>query len=153
MLRVGLALLLLFATPALADDWGSYANARFGYSIDVPPGFWQGPESDNGDGRAFRDGASKLTVWGGNIVEADFEAEAKAAIGFVEEDGWRVTYQAVAPDWASFSGTQDKRIVYERMIAICDGQYGAFRLEYTNTELARMDPVINRLARSLKGSC
>ena len=48
---------IVLAAPVLASDWGQYDNARFGYRVDVPPGFEWGKEADNGDGRAFRGGA------------------------------------------------------------------------------------------------
>lgn len=148
-----LALFSLIAIPALADDWGRYSNDRFGYVVDVPPGFAAGKEADNGDGRAFRNGATRLAVWGGHIIEADFEAEAAAAEGLAGDDGWSVTYQAVTPSWASFSGSKGQRILYERMIALCDGtQYAAFRLEYSAVDLAELDPVVNRLVKSLEPS-
>jgi hypothetical protein len=146
---VSVLIALLFASPVLAEDWGRYSNDRFGYAVDVPPGFSWGRESDNGDGRAFRDGTRKLSVWGGNIVEDSFESAARAAIGFAADDGWAITYQAVAPDWASFSGTQGQRVLYERMIALCDGRYAAFQLEYSAPDIGRMTPVVERLVQSL----
>ncbi len=153
-MRLILALIACLALgPAFADDWGHYANARFGYAIDVPPGFAQGRESDNGDGRPFRDGASKLKVWGGNLTDADFEAAAATAMRLAEGEGWALTYRSVTPSWTSFSGTQGQRVLYQRMIATCPGQYAAFRLEYSAVDMAKLDPVVNRLVRSLKGSC
>jgi hypothetical protein len=148
--------LLIFAlccAPALADDWGSYENGRFGYTIDVPPGFTWGKQSDNGDGRRFRSGATRLAVWGGQIVEDSFEGAAQAAIGFAAGDGWAISYEAVTPSWASYSGTQGQRVLYERMIALCDGQYAAFRLEYSAVDIGELGPVVDRLVQSLKGGC
>ncbi len=69
------------ASRLLATDWGQYDNARFGYTIDVPPGVRVGKEADNGDGRAFRGGASKLLVWGGNITEDSFEERGRLGQG------------------------------------------------------------------------
>ncbi|MBN9310594.1 hypothetical protein [Devosia sp.] len=153
-MRALLALLLvLVLTPALADDWRRYDNARFGYSIEVPPGFAVGREADNGDGREFRDGATKLAAWGGTIFEDSFEAAVAAAMASAEGDGWTLTYRSVTPSWASFSGMQGKRVLYQRMVAGCDGQYAAFRLQYSAADITRLDPVVNRLVRSLKPGC
>jgi len=146
-------MLIALAAPALATDWGQYDNARFGYTVDVPPGFEWGKEADNGDGRSFRAGASKLLVWGGNVTEDSFESAVVAAKGFAESDGWNISYEAVTPSWASFSGAQGKRVLYQRMIALCDGAYAAFRLEYSAVELGSMKPVVEQLVRSLKGGC
>lgn len=146
-------LLIVLAAPVPASDWGQYDNARFGYTVDVPPGFEWGQEADNGDGRAFRGGATKLLVWGGNIVEGSFESAVAAAKEYAAADGWGISYEAVTPSWASFSGAQGKRILYQRMIALCDGAYAAFRLEYSAVDLGTMEPVVERLVRSLKGEC
>ncbi len=146
-------LLIALAAPALAADWEAYGNARFGYSIEVPPGFEWGKEADNGDGRSFRSGATKLLVWGGNITEDSFESAVAAAKAFAIGDGWGITYEAVTPNWASFSGTQGKRVLYQRMIALCDMQYAAFRLEYSAVDIGTLESVVERLVQTLKGRC
>lgn len=148
-----LSILIALASPALAEEWRSYENARFGYAIDVPPSFEWSREADNGDGRDFRDGATKLAVWGGNITEGDFERAVTAARDFVSAEGWGISYEATTPSWASYSGSQAKRILYQRMIALCDGRYAAFRLEYSAIDIGRLEPVVDRLVQSLKGGC
>lgn len=154
---LGILLLCLFAVPVLGAEWSRYANARFGYGIDVPPGFSAAPEADNGDGASFApaDGAERLTVWGGSVTEPDFEAEVAQRIAWTEADGWAITYRAVTPRWASYSGTRAGRVLYARLVAACGGtEFAAFTLEYGIAELARFDPVVARLVRSLKpGGC
>lgn len=146
-------MLIALTAPALAADWEAYGNARFGYTIEVPPGFEWGKEADNGDGRSFRNGATKLLVWGGNITEDSFESAADAAKEFAIGDGWGITYEAVTPSWASYSGTQGQRVLYQRMISLCDMQYAAFRLEYSAVDIGRLEPVVERLVQTLKGGC
>jgi hypothetical protein len=141
----------LLATPALAQGWGHYDNARFGYSIDIPPGFVGEGESDNGDGQGFykADGAQGLSLWGGNLPY-DFEAEVSEAMDYaIAENGWNITYQASTPRWASFSGIKGFRILYQRMVLLCDSSYAAFRVEYSVADSAEMDPVVERLVQSL----
>lgn len=146
-----LALIAVLATPALAADWERYHNARFGYTVEVPPGLAWGPEADNGDGRQFRDGATRLAVWGGNLVEPDLETSARSDLDLAKNDGWTITYEAIAPNWASFSGTSGARILYERMIALCDpGQYAGFLLEYSVSDAAEVNLMVDRLVRSLQ---
>jgi hypothetical protein len=50
--------LLFFALPAaaFAQGWEPYVNARFGFAVDVPPGFTLVQEADNGDGRTYANG-------------------------------------------------------------------------------------------------
>ena len=68
-LSLFLAVLLLLPAPAMAADWRHYVNARYGYGVDVPPGFVAQGESENGDGQVFKTPTATLTVFGGNILE------------------------------------------------------------------------------------
>jgi hypothetical protein len=150
-----LLIALLFASPALAQEWDSYSNSRFGYVVDVPPGFAGDGESDNGDGQFFEsaDGTQTLRVYGGNNVDGGFEASITAAMRYAREDGWALSYERVTPSWASFSGTRNGIIVYARAIALCGGaQFASFQLEYPERDLAKMNPVVERMVRSLKPS-
>lgn len=150
-----LIIFALFGAPALAQDWDHYDNGRFGYGIDIPPGFVSSGESDNGDGQTFAtDGRPiDLLIWGGYALEG-FETEVAQRMAWDTEEAWNVTYQATTPRWASWSAIKGFRILYQRMVLLCDGSsYAAFRAEYSVTDSAEMDPVIERLVRSLQGTC
>ena len=152
-MRLLLALLLLLPLPAMAADWSHYTNVRFGYAIDVPPGFTAQGESDNGDGQVFKTPTATLTVFGGNVMEADFEAEVKAREGYATDDGWAITYQVSTPQKASWSGKRGARILYGRMIALCGGeQFGSFELDYSTADLKTFNPIVDRLVSSLKAT-
>jgi hypothetical protein len=147
-------LLALFATPALAQGWDHYENGRLGYGIDIPPGFSGNGESDNGDGQSFysEDGGKVLLVWGGNLM-GPFESEVASTIYSAGESGWNIAYEAVTPRWASFSGVKGSRILYQRMVMLCDGtSYAAFRAEYSAADAGEMDAVIEKLVLTLKAS-
>lgn len=154
-MRVVLALaLLLLAVPAFAQYWTHYANARFGYEIDVPPGFEHGGESANGDGQMFYnlEASQGVTVWGGSFLDS-FEQEAADAIARATTENWSITDQSLTPQWASFSAQRDHRIMVQRMIGLCDGaSYAAFRIEFNIGDLARMDAILEGLARSFRPS-
>lgn len=153
-----LSLLVVFAIPAFADDWSHYDNARFGYAIDIPPGYLGRGASDNGDGQVFEpaNGIQTLTVWGGFLVDG-FEAEVASRMTSVEADGWNLTYQATTPHWASFSGKVGTTMLYQRLIEICHGSgYAAFQLQYSAKDIAAMDEVLTQLVQSLQevgGAC
>jgi hypothetical protein len=151
-------LLALLVGPASAQDWGRYDNDRYGYSVAIPPDYLGQGESGNGDGQEFqrRRGAQRLTIWGGLLggLNESFEAEVKWRMEQDEASAWNVTYQAVTPEWASFSAIKGSRILYQRMILLCDRQsYAAFRLEYSVRDLASMDGVVDKLVGSLQGVC
>ncbi|ODT69118.1 MAG: hypothetical protein ABS75_18295 [Pelagibacterium sp. SCN 63-23] len=145
----------LIAGPALAQAnlaqvWSHYGNARFGYELDIPPGFEGHGESGNGDGQGFYriEAEQGLVVWGGNLL-ASFSAEAEDALARASAENWAVTEQAVTPQWAGFSGQRDHRVFHQRMILLCDGNsYAAFRAEYNLRDLPAMTNVIAGLVRS-----
>lgn len=151
------ALLMLVPAAVLAADWGHYANARFGYEIDVPPGFVGQDESENGDGEVFKTPTATLTVYGANIVSGGFEDEVKQRREWAAGDGWAITYQVSTPDKASYSGKRGARILYARLIALCGGaQLAAFELAYSTADVTAFDPIVTRLVHSLQpagGNC
>ncbi|WP_210165399.1 hypothetical protein [Devosia chinhatensis] len=152
MKRLTLLFCLLLCTPALAQFWGHYANARFGYEIDVPPDFEGNGESDNGDGQVFSNlaGEQGLQVWGGELSETLGE-EAATAIDQLTRDRWVLSAQVSSPRWAQFSAQRDHRIVQQRMILLCDGaSFAAFRLEHNIADLGRLDSVLSGLERSFQ---
>jgi hypothetical protein len=143
---------LLVAPAFAAMHSGTYENARFGYVIAVPPGFYGEGESQSGDGQVFRSesGTATLHVWGGHIIEGSFEDAMQAAIDYASEDGWRLGEQRVTPSWASFSGTRNGLMLHSHVIALCGGsQFAAFALEYPERDLAKMSAAAERLATSL----
>lgn len=149
-----LILFALFVSPAFAQGWDHYDNARFGYGVDIPPGYVASGESDNGDGTSFYNarGAQGLLVWGGTLL-ADFESEVASAMDYaIAENGWNITYQVVTPRWASFSGIKGSRVLHQRMVLLCDGtSYAAFRAEYSVTDMTTVTPAIERMTQSLRG--
>lgn len=153
MRRLALVLALLTSAPAFAQVWSHYDNGRFGYGIDVPPGYVGQGESQNGDGQVFYlpDGLQGVTVWGGMLDSVPLAFETEATDRFVSDvqRGWTVTYQASTPQWATWSGTRANRVLYQRMILLCDeASYAAFRAEYEQRDLSKMHAVIEGLVRS-----
>jgi hypothetical protein len=137
-----------------AADWGTYANARFGYVIDVPPGFSEIAEAENGDGGTSRSSDSKaeLRIWGGYTTEGDFGDEVRWRIEQDVSDGWSVSYRKAKADWASWSGVKGDRVVYQRAIVACDGAVAYFRLEYGGDQKKAYNPIVSRLVKSLRRS-
>lgn len=144
------ALLVALASPALTDSWGHYVNVRFGYAIDIPPGFDGRGEADNGDGQVFSTPTAQLQVFGSSMVEGRFEDDVAARQGASRDAGWAITYQATTPNWASYSATQGARVLYARLIPLCGETIGVFELTYGTSDLQRFNPVVDRLVQSLK---
>lgn len=144
--------LLFFALPAaaFAQGWEPYVNARFGFAVDVPPGFTLVQEADNGDGRTYANGEAKLSVWANHLVIGSFADEVASRRMAYLREGWDLSYERQAAGWASLSGTLVDSILYHRIIALCDEAAASFVLEYPQSMKAEMSPLIGKLVKSLR---
>lgn len=155
-MRIVLALILsLLATPAFAQGWDRYDNSRFGYGVDIPPGFAASDDSDNGDGQAFALAGrpTYLLVWGGHVRDG-FESVVAQAMAGDQGEAWNISHQTSTPRWADYGAVKGSRMLHQRLVLLCDGQsYAAFRAEYSSVDSTDMNPVIDRLVQSLRGNC
>lgn len=154
MRALALIIAMLVTVPAAAQFWSHYVNARFGYELDIPPGYEGQGESENGDGQVFYlpGQQQELTVWGGllGVTSPSFENEVADRFG-KDKGAWTISYHAATPHWASWSGTNDDTVMYQRMILLCGANsYAAFRAVYPASDLAGMHAVIEGLVRSFK---
>lgn len=150
---VALLLAIAIVLPVQAAGWGHYINPRFGYAVDVPEGFAGQGESANGDGQEFTTPTATLTVFGQYILEdiaKDFETAAKNQEQLDVQDGWGISYAVSTPNRASYSGVKSGRVLYVRMISLCGPAFAEFRLEYSKADVARFNPIVDRLVGSLK---
>ncbi|MGE6782226.1 hypothetical protein ACQKGL_06865 [Ensifer adhaerens] len=157
MLRILTALALLLPsalTAVAAEDWVPYANQRFGYVLDIPPGFELQSQGDNGDGASFHadDNGATLSVFGSTLMDGDFETDVNDRMGYEREGDWRISYSRVTAAWASFSGARGDEVFYTRAIALCDGSAAYFRLQYRKSRFTSFDGVISRMAEALRPS-
>ena len=152
LLRV-FALIALIAAPAFAQSPGRYEDAQSGYSIALPEGFVAQENSSHGQSFYRARGAQAVTVWGGDVV-AGFEATVADAMDQASvTNGWNISDQAVTPRWAEFRAVKGSRMLFQRMVLLCDGaRYAAFRAEYSAADVTEMDGVVDRLVQSLRGN-
>lgn len=147
------AILLTF--PALAQGWGSYTNARYGATADIPPGFEpMGQEAVNSDGLIFRSSAGRanLTIYGASVTEGDFMAHVEARIAHEQSySGWTITNRTITPDWAEYSGNVGGRKLRVRTISACGGRISvSTKFEFNGNQSRLAD----RIERSLtSGAC
>lgn len=148
-----LIVLLSLSAPALAQSWSHFENPRFGFVIDVPPGYTDSGTLHNEDGQVFTspDGTAELTVLGGSVLPGSFNTEWERRQAAYAGAGWTLTYKPVAPNWTSFTGARSERRLYVKMLPLCGGtkQFAMFSLEYPAADEADLGPVIERLASSL----
>ncbi|MDW6022390.1 hypothetical protein SAZ10_11555 [Mesorhizobium sp. BAC0120] len=148
-----LSLFVFAGTAFSADGWARYLNPRYGYGVDIPPGFSPVSESDNSDGGTSRsaDGQAELAVWGANLLNDTLPSDVESRIHSSEDGGWKITYSKLTGKWASWSGERDGRIFYARAIQLCqDDQAGYFQLEYPASQRQAFDPLVDRLVKGFK---
>jgi hypothetical protein len=152
------ALLVAFAlgvaTGAAAQErWATYANPRFGTTIDYPADFFaqRDPPPANGDGQSFRtrDGRTHLAVWGAYNVEGN--SPQGYVENFVAPNGG-ITYRQITPRYFVVSGTRNDDVFYQRcnFAAAREGVVDCFEVTYPAADKAAMDKVVPRLGWSLR---
>ena len=148
--RILFLLVLLLPAAAFAQDWEPYANPRFGFAVEIPPGFTLVQEAGNGDGRTYANGEAKLLVWAHYLTTGPFEEEVASRRKTYRQEGWDLSYDRQTAGWASLSGTLVDSVLYHRMIALCDDAVASFVLEYPQSMKADMSPFVGRLVKSLR---
>lgn len=155
MRRVLVSLLLVASTASVAAaDWTRHDYPRFGFAIDVPPGFADTGDVGDGDGDIFTsaDGAAVLTVAGGSVLPGSFNTEWERRQAAYRDDGWTIRYEPVAPNWTTFTGTRGDRGLVVKLLPLCGGtrQFAMFALDYRTADAAALAPVVERLSASLQ---
>jgi len=151
-MRTVLAMALLaIAVPAAAAPAypNTYVNARYGYSIAYPSSLRPQPESENGDGRAFRsaDGSVEARVWGANNATDQTPSElADQATGDCTS---APSYRRVAATFFAVSCRAGANILYEKTLIHGDVLTG-FQITYPAAAHAAWDAVVTKMGGSLK---
>lgn len=145
--------MLLGSAVAAEDGWYRYDNARYGFALDVPPGYAALPATTNTGDQVFTQagGTGVLTVSGGTVEPGSFNQKWEATMAAYEGAGWTLTYEAKPPEWTSFTGTRDDRRLYVKMLPLCGGtrQFGQFAFEYAESEAGDAEPIALGIAASM----
>lgn len=153
----GIAVIAGLVVPALAAEWTTYHNARYGATADIPPSYSPtGPEAANSDGLIFRstDG-SLLTIYGAPIPNRDLAAFVANAIAHDQSyNGWPVQGQTVTPDWAEYWGGRRGQVLKVRIEATCNGTIAIVaKFEANGGSQRDMDRVFNSLTAGSARAC
>jgi serine/threonine-protein kinase len=145
------ALLLAVAAPAVAQEWRSFTNDRFGTTADVPAAWRENPPPANGDGLSFTspDGTATVAVYGG-FQAFDTLAESVAILE-APLDGETITYRHTDRKAVVVSGLRGDTIFYRRSVLSCgDKIWNGVSIEYPAADKAKYDALVTHIARSLK---
>ncbi len=157
--RIVVAGLLCLAALAAhaARGWARYQNDRYGYSIELAPGFSPVREADNRDGGTSKStqGNATLAVWGTNLLVDSFKSDVNSRIESASSDGWEISYKSVKTRRASWSGSRGDRIFYAHGAPGCDGQAAYFQIDYDASAKDDFDAIIRRMVKSFsaKAEC
>ena len=165
-MRVTFALsgLMFLAAFGLAEA-KPYSNAKYGFSLDVPPAIssgWEEPDAGDGVRSHSADGKADFLAWAGFLLDENgekvkFATEIKDRLKSEAGSGSKIAYQKVdAKGWAAFSSVTGETILYERDILACKGgAIASYRLQYPKARKAEFDPVIKALNESFidNGGC
>jgi hypothetical protein len=96
-----LILALLLVAPVQAQISDRHEDLRFGFGIDIPPGFEAGVT--NGDDRTFTaaGGPQVLTVRGGGVLPGSFDDVWRDTQSSYRDAGWTLRYEPTPPNWTS----------------------------------------------------
>jgi hypothetical protein len=137
------------------ENWTSYTNGRFGYSVEHPDIFANAKTPDNGDGVQLEsdDEEYGLIISGGyNVLEEDAEkrlaGRLESASHIVEGssnfgDGW---YKVVYSDDGGEDGVEH---LFHEYGVINGDAWATFILGYPKGEEKRFAPIITRMEKSL----
>lgn len=143
---------LSFCLSASAQvKYTSYVNDRFEFLVEYPSSILTPqPQPENGDGRTFmsRDKNIEMRAWGqnnalGRTIEQQF-AEAKRQCG-------KTSYERVDAMVFVVSCVKNGRITYQRSIyRESDDVFVNFLIEYPVRDKRRFDPIVTRIANSMR---
>lgn len=143
----------LSTASAKDDSWQTYANPRFGTIADYPAAIFTRPEPppENGDGQTFtgKDGTAKLSIYG-SFNSGDHTPRSYVDALIRPRDA--IAYEHITKNAFAVSGQRGETIWYQR----CNFQGGdpdtihCFVLEYPARQKQQWDPIVARIAKSLR---
>ncbi|MDR0355097.1 MAG: hypothetical protein LBJ64_05110 [Deltaproteobacteria bacterium] len=149
--------LLVFASSTRADEnWTSYENGRFGYSLELPDIFDETIEPENGDGVEFKsvDGSHSLKVWGGHNVAGDdgnsLLEDCYNRVAHIVPGSERSGEGFYSIAYSDDGGRDGVEHIHHEYGAVNAETKAAFVLEYPKAEEARFSALIKRMEASLK---
>jgi hypothetical protein len=136
-------LLIALVREAAAETWRLYENARYGTAGEYPADL-------------FRPGrCAQLAIFAGFNIDNHTPANYEQFLRSGSSDYQNVTYRATGGNWLILSGYRGGSIFYEKYIFALGKDVDVIHgivVTYGSTGKARYDPIVARMARSLRPS-
>jgi hypothetical protein len=151
----GLLLALgITAAEAAAEDWHTYNNERYGFSLQYPSSvFAVERTAEAGDGQLFvaKNGEARLLVGSlsndGNFTPATYQAYI-ARNSYAD---YQISYRRLGGTWFALSGKGNGRHFYEKAMFSCGGQrISSFALIYPSDQRHVFDPIVERIENTFR---
>ena len=148
------ALLVVFTAPVLAAGiWRPYENSRLGYALDLPASFTIEVVSD--DHLLLKEGTTTLELFGLDTGALSFDDAVALSVRSTVDEGFAMSGQRIAPDWARYEAEQGERRLAVGLIALCGHALAGYELRYMQADGPVLIPVVKQLDGSLRrtGKC
>lgn len=132
--------------PSYALTFNKYYNERFTYTIDYPAFLVPQRESENHDGRIFKDKNSELTVWGAYYPE-NLNQAFKDATNDLKQ--FKIKNIIKKNDYFIINGESNTKIAYFKTIFICN-EFINMRLYYPKTDKSQWNSITKIIVKSFK---
>lgn len=151
---LSLALTFTVVSLAGAQDWRTYSNPRYGFSLRYPSDIFAIERTAAaGDGELFVDknGDARLLV-GTLINETGFTPRSYQT--YVAQNSYadyRISYRRLGDTWFALSGESNGKIFYEKAMFSCRGRLiNSFALIYPSHQRRVFDRIVERVEDSFR---
>jgi hypothetical protein len=145
---------LVAASAASAQDWRTYSNARYGFSLQYPSDIFAVERTtEAGDGQLFiaKNGDARLLV---GTLTNDTGFTPRSYQTYVAQNSYanyRISYRPVGGSWFALSGEGDGKIFYEKAMFSCAGRLiNSFAVIYPSAQRHVFDLVVERVEDSFR---
>lgn len=129
-----------------ANSFMTYQNSRFNYKMDYPSSLIPQKESENHDGRVFKNKNSKLIVWGAYSPE-NIKDTFNNALNDLKH--FKIKYVVKKKNYFVISGENATHIAYFKTTHVCNENIN-MQIFYLKKDKTQWNSIIEQMNRSLK---
>ena len=145
---------LMGASAASAQDWRTYSNARYGFSLQYPGDIFAVERStEAGDGQLFvaKNADARLLV---GTLTNDTGFTPRSYQTYLAQNSYtdyRISYRSLGGSWFALSGEGNGKIFYEKAMFSCAGRrINSFAVIYPSDQRNVFDPIVERVEDSFR---